>query len=454
MHADWDLAHTDLDSPAGAHLPPGLATAANHWRQRLQLTPNGHLLRPDGNAMLTTLASGRPLHLLHLTRSLDVIRTSGHLLASTGCLVGAIYGSPLTPLSGGALRPHNLGTHLLDTRPELDSRRDSTPLVIEIIPDRPTETAGLDYLRLGTVHLRAFDRHRHALTPAEDEQVARSVADRVRAAAPLLDLLLDLATGRTRPEAGHLLDRLASAVPVMSYLGYLYFETVAEYLMLHSTSTTTKAYAELGEMNNHLYKQLALTAVDGMGTLFDLGRFHPGHRRLLQLVDSIEPGLSEAAAGFIRDRLSHRFTATAFAPTADASAFSFTAASADELRASATPLLGQLLFREVRLLDRYPQLYHLFEQQKAAEAWTYWNHQGIAVPFNSSCGPKGEVGVNPAAPLAQVTVWTAEQCPHGLLHPTEQVAAVPAPRLVPWLVAHLRDRTEEGRWNNRSSAQA
>ncbi|MFI9325060.1 hypothetical protein ACIGXI_35510 [Kitasatospora aureofaciens] len=454
MPSDWDLAHTDLDSPTGTHLPAGLAASPNHWRQHLQHTPNGHLLRPDGNAMLTALASSRPLHLLHLTRSLDAVRTSGHLLASTGCLVGAIYGSPLTPLPGGALRPHNLGAHLLDTLPALDSRRDSTPLVIEITPGRPAEAAGLDYLRLGSVHLRAFDRHRHALTPPEDEKVARSVADRVRAAAPLLDLMLGLAAGRTHPEAGHFLDRVAATVPVMPYLGYLYFETVAEYLMLHSTSISTKSYAELGEMNNHLYKQLALTAVDGMGTLFDLGRFHPGHRRLLQLVDTIEPGLSETAAGFVRDRLSHRFTATALTPAADASTFTFAAATTDELRTSAAPLLGQLLFREVRLLDRYPQLYHLFEHEKAAEAWTYWNRQNVTAPFNSTCGPKGELGVNPAAPLTRVTVWTAEHCSLGLLHPTEQVAAVAAPRLVPWLVAHLRDRTEEERWNNRSSAQA
>ncbi|MFF2546960.1 hypothetical protein ACFVUY_30995 [Kitasatospora sp. NPDC058063] len=95
-----------------------------------------------------------------------------------------------------------------------------------------------------------------------------------------------------------------------------------------------------------------------------------------------------------------------------------------------------------------------FEQEKAAEAWTYWNRQSITAPFNSSCGPKGEIGVNPATPLARVTVWTAEQCSRGFLHPIERVAAVPAPRLVPWLVAHLRDRTEEERWNNRSSAPA
>ncbi|MFK0193970.1 hypothetical protein [Kitasatospora sp. NPDC090308] len=457
MHPDWDLAHTPLDAPT-EQLPAGLTATPDQWQQRLQHTPGGHLLRPDGNAMLTTLATGRPMHLLHLTRSLDAIRTSGHLLASTGCLAAAVYGAPLTELPGGALRPHNLGTHLLDTRPDLDSRRDSTPLVIQVSPDHPAPGAGLDYLRLGPVHLRAFDRHRHALTPAEDHQVTRSVTDRVHAAAPLLDLMLATATGRTRPDAGHtrsdagpFLDQLAAAVPVMPYLGYLYFETVAEYLMLHSTSTATKNFAELGEMNNHLYKQLAFTAVNGMGTLFDVGRFRPGHQRLLDLIDGIEPGLSAGAAAFVRDRLAHRLTATALTPAADATAFTFTGAHADDLRTAAAPLLGQLLFREVRLLDRYPQLYHLFEQEKAAEAWAYWNRRRTSLPYNATCGPKGEIGVNPASPHAQVTVWTAERCARGLLHPTEQVAAVPAPRLAPWVFSALRDRRDENRWKGRAS---
>ncbi|WP_282202121.1 hypothetical protein [Kitasatospora fiedleri] len=353
-------------------------------RYRLPATrwwPDLHLLRPDGNAMLTALATGRPVHLLHLTRSLDAIRTSGHL--------------------------------------------------------------------------RAFDRHRHALTRAEAHQVTRSVTDRVRAAAPLLDLMLAAAaTGRTRPDAGPFLDQLAAAVTVMPYLGHLCFETAAEYLMLHSTSTATKNCAELGEMNNHLYKQLAFTAVDTMGALFDVGRFRPGHQRLLDLIDGIEPGLSQSAAAFVRDRLAHRFTATALTPAADATTFAFTGAGTDDLRTAAAPLLGQLLFREVRLLDRYPQLYQLFEQEKAAEAWTHWNGRRTALPYNAACGPKGEIGVNPVGPHAQVTVWTAERCTRGLLHRAEQVAAVPAPRLAPWAFSALRDRRDEDRWKNRAAALA
>ncbi|MFF2042795.1 hypothetical protein ACFVVX_20425 [Kitasatospora sp. NPDC058170] len=107
MHADWHHAHTDYDGPPVHPAPVGLAETEADWCQRLEQTPNGRLLRD--NAMLRTLTGHAPMYLLHLTRSLDAVRASGQLLASTGCLVGAVYGSPLTPVPGGGLRPHNLG---------------------------------------------------------------------------------------------------------------------------------------------------------------------------------------------------------------------------------------------------------------------------------------------------------------------------------------------------------
>ncbi|MBV6700992.1 hypothetical protein [Kitasatospora aureofaciens] len=443
MHADWEYAHTSYSTPTSRSSPAGLTETEADWRRLLELeTPNGWLLRD--NAMLQRLTSGSPIHLLHLTRDLDAVRRSGHLYASTGCLVGAVYGSPLTP-AGGAFRPHNLGSYLLA------SRQNSTPLIIEVTPTAPVPAKGLDYLRLGGIHLRTYDAYRHFLTEAEDDQVLRSVLDRVRIAAPFLDTLLnDAAGGSTLAEP--FIDALAATVPVFPYLGYVYFETVAEYLMLHSTSRTTVEFAHRGEMNNRLYKDLAFSAVQGMGILFDLGRFAPGYARLTELVGRIETGLAGGLACYVRRRLSHLFATTALAPDQDASAFTFRRADLDTLADAAPHLLGQLIFREIRILDRYPQLYHCFEQAKALEAWSYWNTECIPTPFNGT-SPKGEIGINPAYPDADFTVWTAQTCGRGLLHPVEQIAAVPAPRLVPWLVAPLRDRTEEERWSKRYLAQ-
>ncbi|MFI9156556.1 hypothetical protein [Kitasatospora aureofaciens] len=444
MHADWEYAHTDYNAPVSRPSPVGLAESEADWAHRLETqTPNGWLLRD--NAMLRSLASGAPMHLLHLTRDLGTVRSSGHLYASTGCLVGAVYGAPLTP-TGGAYRPHNLGSYLLE------SRQSSTPLIIEVTPSVPVSAKGLDYLRLGGIHLRTYQTYRHFLTEAEDDQVLRSVVDRVRVAAPFLDTLLRNASGGTTPDESFI-DTLAATVPAFPYLGYLYFETVAEYLMLHSTSRATKEYAHRGELNNRLYKELAFSAVQGMGVLFDLGRFAPDCVRLLELVDRIEPGLASGLPGYVRRRMSHLFAATALAPDQDASALTFHWADLDTLAGTAPYLLGQLIFREIRIADRYPELYHCFEQAKALEAWSYWNSERIATPFNGTT-PKGEIGINPAYPDAGFSVWTAETCEPGLLHPVEQIAAVPAPRLVPWLVAPLRDRTEEERWLNRHLASA
>lgn len=428
MHSEWDNAHTDHTSSATRPGPSGLAETEADWRHHLEHeTPNGWLL--SGNAMTETLASGRPIHLMHTTVALDAIRASGHLYASTGCLVAALYCAPLIPEPAG-LRPHNLGTYLLETK------NHTRTLVFEITPDAPVPPKGIDYLRLGAIHLRTYLTHRSFLTEPEDTQLRRAVLNRLRMAAPFLDTLLANAAGKPTPEA-EFIDQLAATVPAFPFLGYLYFEALSEYLMLNSTTPETKAYAQLGEMNNRLYKRLAFSAVQGMDQLFDLSRFNPGHERLLQLVGQIEAGLASQVAHFTRRRLSHLFASVALAPSQEAASFTFRDADFETLAVTAPHLLGQLIFREMRIIDRYPQLYLAFEQAKALEAWDYWNTEGIPTPFNGAI-PKGEIGINPAFPRSTCTVWEAKTCERGLLHPTEQLDVAFAPRLTELSMTAMR----------------
>lgn len=270
MDTDLDDAHTDHTHPRARPVAAGCNESEDDWRRRLQHdTPGGHLLAH--NAMTETLTSGRPLHLMHTTTALDAIRASGQLYASSGCLLAALYCAPLTETPAG-LRPHNLGAYLLQTKPHTQT------LMIEITPTTPTPAKGIDYLRLGPLHLRTYLEHRSFLTEAEDLQLRESAMHQIRTAAPFLDVVLANATGR-RTAPGRFVDQLAAAVRGLPFLGYVYFEVLSEYLMLHSTSTETKAFAEAGEMNNRLYKRLAFSAVSGMDKLFDLSRFHPGHQR-------------------------------------------------------------------------------------------------------------------------------------------------------------------------------
>lgn len=433
MRTEWDDAHTDHTSAAVRPGPAGLAQSVAEWRTRLeQDTPNGWLLRD--NAMTATLASGHRIYLMHTTVALDAIRNSRQLYASSGCLVAALYCSPLTPEPAG-LRPHNLGTYLLETKPH------TRTIVFEVDPGAPVPPKGVDYLRLGRIHLRIHLNNRSFLSPAEDDQLRGAVLGRVRAVAPFLDTLLANAAGRTTP-AGVFLDQLADAVGRFPFLGYVYFETLSEYLMLHSTSAQTKVYGQAGELNNRLYKQLAFAAVPGMAKLFDLGHFRPGHDRLLQIIGRIEAGL-DGVAEYVRDRLSHLFAVIALDPGQDASAVTFQHADFDTLAVQAPGLLGQAVFREMRVIARYPQLYPVLEAAKALEAWDYWNAEGIATPFNGFL-PKGEIGINPAYPRSAYTVWVAETCERGLIHPTEQLDVVFVPRLAELDMTAMR-RDETGR---------
>ncbi|GAA1184594.1 hypothetical protein F4556_006225 [Kitasatospora gansuensis] len=431
MHSEWDNAHTSSTTRPG---PSGLAETEADWRHHLaHETPNGWLL--SGNAMTTTLTSGRPIHLMHTTVALDAIRASGHLYASTGCLVAALYCAPLTPEPAG-LRPHNLGTYLLETK------KHTLTLVFEITPDAPVPPKGIDYLRLGAIHLRTYLTHRSFLTEPEGAQLRRTILQRVQAAAPFLDALLANATGTPTPDTDFI-EQLAATVPAFPFLGYLYFEVLSEYLMLHSTSHQTKAYAQLGEMNNRLYKRLAFSAVQGMDKLFDLSRFNPGYKRLLELVGQIETGLPGGVTRYVMRRLSHLFATVTLAPDQDAAAFTFRSSDFDVLAVAAPGLLGQLVFREMRIVDRYPELYLAFEQAKALEAWAYWNTEGIPTPFNGTI-PKGEIGINPAYPRSRCTVWTTETCERNLLHPVEQLEVAFLPRLAELSMTAMR-RDEAGK---------
>ncbi|MER6318841.1 hypothetical protein ABT237_34545 [Streptomyces sp. NPDC001581] len=427
MDTDLDDAHTDYTHPRTRPVAAGCAESEDDWRRRLQHdTPGGHLLAR--NAMALELTSGRPIHLMHTTTALDAIRSSGQLYASSGCLLAALYCAPLTETPAG-LRPHNLGAYLLQTKPH------TRTLMIEITHTTPAPAKGIDYLRLGRLHLHTYLEHRSFLTEAEDLQLRERALHRIRTAAPFLDTVLANATGR-RTTPGTFVDQLAAAVPGLPFLGYVYFEVLSEYLMLHSTSTETKALAQAGEMNNRLYKRLAFSAVSGMDKLFDLSRFHPGHQRLHDLIADIEPALAPSAAQYTRDRFSHLLTALVLDPGQDATTVTFRDQDFDSLARAAPSLLGQTLFREMRILRRYPLLYLVFEQAKALRAWNYWNHHQIRAPFNGFL-PKGEIGVNPAYP-ADCTVWLAETCERGLLHPVDELDVTFVPRMADLAMTAMR----------------
>ncbi|MDT0411012.1 MULTISPECIES: hypothetical protein [Streptomyces] len=435
----WADAHAFFDSalvprPA-AHADP-LAVQAARWESRLaEETPNGHLLRR--NALFDALSGNGKLHLLHVTHALEEINRQGVLYPSGGCLVGSIYCAPLTASDEG-FRMHNLGAYVLTKEaPAFLAKlgvtdRVPTPLIFEI--DTPPQAyrglAGVDYLRLGLIHLEIYSHLEYLLSKNERHRLRETVVSRVKNSAVFLATASAVTHQGAHVEADAFLGLLDETIPRLPILGYLYFEAVAEYLMLHSTSGHTRRLAELGELNNWLYKEMLFASFPAMAGKFDLARFRPGPKRLAGLIRSVDPTIDAGhASAYVVERISFLVAARLFAPGEVPDAWHHTRWEFDSLATQLGPLLGHLIHRELRTFGRYPDFYFYFDQHKALQAWNYWNHMDIVAPFNGTM-PKGEVGINPAYPDLDYRVWRAEQDADGHLHPAEELALTIAPRLV------------------------
>ncbi|MFB7338547.1 hypothetical protein ACFCZ6_00630 [Streptomyces hydrogenans] len=437
-YEQWADAHSFFDttlipSPTDGQDPLAAQTAA--WDKRLADTPNGRLLRD--NAMFRALGTGDKLHLLHVTHALEQISEHGALYPSGGCLVGSVYCAPLTASKRG-FRMHNLGEYILTKEaPAFVAkagvpRREPTPLIFEVSlpPQAYRGLAGVDYLRLGSIHLQIYSRLEYLLSKAERHQLRETIVSRIKNSAAFLALAAAVAHQGATVSPENFLRLLDETIPRLPILGYVYFEALAEYLMLHSTTDDTRERAEHGEFNNWLYKDMLFASFPDMAGKFDLARFRPSPTGLATLLARIDPSLdARHARAYLTERISHLVAARLFTPGQIPEAWHRTRWEFDGLSTQLGPLLGHLIHRELRTFGRYPDFYFYYDQHKALQAWNYWNHMDIIAPFNGTI-PKGEIGINPAYPDLDYRVWRAERDDHGRLHPTEELALTIAPRLV------------------------
>jgi hypothetical protein len=446
----WADAHVSYSAPAGpaaADRFGPLAAQAAVWRARLaDEAPNGSLL--GDNAMFDALRSGKTLHLLHVTHSFDRITRHGSLRPSAGCLVGSLYCAPLTPTAGG-LRMHNLAEYILNVEAPASlnrsplPRRCATPLVLEVtMPQHAFRgLVGIDYLRLGAIHLHIYRELEHLLGRGERRELRDAVVTRVRNSVDFLSLAAVIAS-RPEPAEHDAFPRLLSeTVPRLPALGYVYFEALSEYLMLYSRADRTRELAERGEFNNWLYKRVLFGGFPGTAGHFDLARFRPSFSRLERLLARIDPGIDAAhARAHLTARISYLAAARFLGPDAWAvDSWHRVRWEFEHMTAAFGPLLGHLIHRELRRFHRYPDFYHFFDERKAAQAWNYWNLMDITLPFNGTM-PKGEIGVNPAYSDLDYRVWRAELGDDALVHPVEEVPVRLTPRLVDTEHTLMRDR--------------
>ena len=434
----WADAHVFFHNPQ-TEVPTGedwLNEHTERWRQRMVYEcPNGKLL--VRNTMFESLAAGRNIHLLHVTHALEQINEHGVLYPSGGCLVGSIYCSPVTR-SGDGFQMHNLGEYVLTKEAPAFVKSLGkiagmpTPLLIELaVPvDGYRGLAGIDYLRLGDIHLQIFLHLEYLLSRDERHRLRASVSGRIKNTTAFLSLCSGLIHGDARTDSASFLRALDDAITRLPILGYLYFEALAEYMMLHSTAERTARLRERGELNNWLYKEMLFATFPRMAGRFDLSKFRPSPTQIGQLLRRVDPTVNpEHAADYLMDRLTYLVNARLFNSALRPEDWHHARWEFDDLCKIVAPLIGHLIHRELRSFGRYPDFYFYYDQYKALQAWNYWNHMDIIAPFNGAI-PKGEIGVNPAYPDLKYKIYRAELDEQGLLRRAGKLDLTIAPRLV------------------------
>lgn len=371
------------------------------WRtEMLNKAPNGRLIIK--NSLFDSLKNSSKVYLAHITQNLDKILESGFIYPSGGCLVGSIYASLLFK-EGDNLKMHNLGKYIFEKEaPKASKIRNNkncpAVLIIEITtpPNKKSSLIGVDYTRLGSIHLEVYKEIESFLPYKKKIKINNIISDKIKNSFDFLSLIYNsYITGRI-VESSVFFDLLNKTISHIPILGYLYFEAVSEYLMLYQDFNEAKKAHIQGELYNHSYKNLVFDIFPTLLVSGGLSAFKPTLKQLSDYIKrrKIIPQFDQKKiANYLVNRLtflinSRLLNGGFFLENSDISKRDINNVS--EIFPS---LLGYLICDELRNYYNYGD----FDKFEASQIWRYWNNMDVIVPFNGFI-PKGEVGVNPAYP--------------------------------------------------------
>jgi hypothetical protein len=225
------------------------------------------------------------------------------------------------------------------------------------------------------------------------------------------------------------------AVKNLPILGYFYFEVISEYLMLYQETKNSLHYAKAGEFYNPTYKELMYALHPGLKRSSRLSEFYPGLNKLITYLETAK--LFKQFDGdhftkYLMNRLICLTNSRLFDLSENLIDWRRFEWNFENLALKAKRLVGHLIHRELRSFGRYPNFYFYFDQTKALQAWNYWNHMNIIIPFNGTF-PKGEVGINPAYPDLNYKAYIGnvnKNNNYSYVEPIEEIKFEIEPRLV------------------------
>ncbi len=401
-----------LQKPVDADLKKEMEEFSWH-RRMVSEGVHGRLLTT--NSFFNDLKNSPKIYLAHITYNLKEILKKGELYSSGGCLVGSLYCTPLAKTEG-RLRLHNLGKYIYEKEAPLGLKgaKKNIPdvLILEIqMPENyRNNLVGIDYLRLGNVHLNIYKELEYLLSSKERFDLHNIIVNRIRRSADYLGLASKSYFNKYGFDAKYMLNLYIDTIDDLPILGYLYFEAVSEYLMIYQDCYKSEIYDSVGELYNESYKNLMYDLYPKFTENFKLSGFKPTFEEVVsyilknKLFKKFDP---EHMRKYVAERLVFLTNARLLNTFQGPVEWNKIIWNFDSILDYASPLAGHLIHRELRTFGRYPSFYFYFDQYKALQVWNYWNHMNIAVPFNGVI-PKGEVGINPAAADIKYKIYSSK----------------------------------------------
>lgn len=433
-----------------------VANEEQEWRKwAVQETLNGKLLIK--NSFFDILKNSSKIHLFHITPNLEKIIENGIIYSSGGCLVGSIYSTPLFPING-VFRTHNLGEYIFKKEaPRASYLKEkniqSSIIIIEVdLPSRTHDNIiGIDYTKLGNVHLAIYKSLEYLLSFRERTILQEILLNKIKQSLSYLNTVNNSYYKEETVDGEDFFDLFLPAIDHLPILGYIYFEVVAEYLMLFQDGKEAKRAHDNGEFYNAGYKDLMFDLFPELLKGVGLGFFKPTPEQVIQHIGK-KKLISKLDEKKFVDYLVKRiiFLTQARLLDENSGSIDWRAFNWDfkTLESVASPLLGHLVHRELRNFGRFPDFYFYFDQFKALQAWNYWNHMGVVVPFNGII-PKGEVGINPAWPDLKTRVYVGRETKGPVLNsmyiePEKEIQVKIVPRLVDHRITIMRSKGNGG----------
>lgn len=411
------------------------------WLQYLiSKTPNGFLLRKNS---LCNIPQNGKIYLAHTTNDFELIKRSGKLLSSSGCLLASLYCTPVIR-EKNKLRLHNLGEYIFlkESRIFGEKNKKSALLLIELeFPHSEiNNSVGINYLKLGIIHFSIFSELSYLLSQKELTELKIKTVKLIKKTKDLFSIIEDFSFESIKQNFKKFYKLYCQATDELPILGYLLFEILCEYIALFQEGKKAERYHQFNEIYCGNFKNLIFSVCPSLTKSFNLGLFNPDIASVINYLKKIkiiktENDLSCFEEYLIR-RLSYMVKNYFYNQnsTSDLRKLFWQSIewNFDYLQNQLTPLIGHTIHRLLRNMHRYPNFYFYFDQYKALQVWNYWNQISVALPYNAIL-PKGEVGINPAYPDMRYKIFTTEfyrENGYSYVSPKEKIPLIIEPRLV------------------------